>query len=367
MNTRTLLSVFALLALVGCHAEPPAAAIKTRLVDASLSTDEMREHVDRELDFGFYRRRLNTKDHAAWQIVHGTLAYEKEFLIEADGKTVKAIDYVLGGGQMNGWSLERGDLLDEASGRYGVRSVLQLGSKIGQGHPDQWLGYLQECDLPLDDKIMIDGQAYTVDDWVEQIKRDVHRNPNGEFSWTIMALTHYRPTTDTWIAGDGAEWSIPRLLERELEAGIDGVACGGTHRMVGLTHAYNRHKAAGEPIEGVWKEVEDLIEECKAGCQKYQNPDGSLSMNFFRRPGQATEIGDKLHSTGHQFEFLVVSMDDEELQQEWVRRAALSLTDMLRKTHAVPLECGGLYHGLRGLALYRERMWGPKTYPTSDT
>jgi hypothetical protein len=267
---------------------------------------------------------------------------------------------------MNGWSLERGDLLDEASGRYGVRSVLQLGSKIGQGHPDQWLGYLQECDVTPDDKVMIDGQEYTVDDWVEQIRRDVHRNPNREYSWTLMALTKYRPTTDTWMAGDGTEWSIPRLLEIELEEGIEGVACGGTHRMVGLTHAYNRHKAAGGAVEGAWKKVEDLILECKAGCEKYQNPDGSLSMNFFRRPGMATEIGDKLHSTGHQFEFLIVSMSDEEIQQEWVRRAALNLTETLRKTHAVPLECGALYHGLRGLALYRERMWGAKSYSPDD-
>jgi hypothetical protein len=89
-------------------------------------------------------------------------------------------------------------------------------------------------------------------------------------------------------------------------------------------------------------------------------------MNFFRRPGMATEIGDKLHSTGHQFEFLIVSMSDEEIQQEWVRRAALNLTETLRKTHAVPLECGALYHGLRGLALYRERMWGAKSYSPDD-
>lgn len=347
--------------LTGCDSKPPAEA-RERLVDKKLSPEELRQHIDRELDFAFHHRRLNTTDHAAWQIVHGALAYEQEFLIEADGKTVRAIDYLLTGGKMNGWSIERGDVLDEATGRRGVRTVLELGSKIGQGHPDQWLGYLQDCDLPIEATVMIDGHAHTVADWVEQIERDVYRNPNREFSWTLMALTKYRPTTHTWKAADGSEWSIARLLEIELEEGIEGVACGGTHRMVAITHAYNRHKEAGHPIDGVWKRAEVLIKDCKQNCRKFQNPDGSLSANFFTRPGQAIEIGDKLHCTGHQFEFLVVSMSDDELQQDFVRRAAINLTETLRKTQRVPLECGALYHAIRGLALYRERLYGPKEY-----
>ncbi len=351
--------------LVGC--EPAPVAKKPTLVDASLSQDEMRGHVDRELDYGFFQRQLNTKDHAAWQIVHGVLPYEKEFLIEADGKTVRAIDFALSGGAMRGWTLERGDLLDEKTGRYGIRTLLELGSKQGQGHPDQWLGYLQDCGVTIDDKVLVGGNTYTVNDWVEQIERDVHRNPNQEYSWTLMALSKYRPTTHKWKATDGSEWSIAKLLEAELDAGIESTACGGTHRMVGITHAFNRHKAAGEPIEGVWKRAEALIKDCQKGCREFQNPDGSLSSNFFRRPGHASEIGDRLHATGHQFEFLIVSMTDEEIKQEWVRRAAVNLTETLRKTQKVPLECGGLYHALRGLALYRERMWGKKTYEVEKT
>jgi hypothetical protein len=365
---RSAMTRFALLVLLcslvaGC-APPAVENSQPPLTEVSLAQDDLLAPIDRELDFGYHNRRLNTKDHAAWQIIHGALAYERNFLIEADGKTVPAIEYALAGGQMNGWSLSEGDLLDPETNRHGVRSKLELGSKIGQGHPDQWLGYLQDCDLKLDEKIIIDGKTYTLADWVEQIERDVPRNPNNEFSWTLMTLTKYRPTTHTWTASDGKEWSIDRLLEIELEGGVEGqgIACGGTHRMVGITHAYNRHKAAQEPIEGVWKKAEELITRCQESCRKYQNDDGSFSVNFFRRPGTAIEIGDKLHATGHQFEFLVVSMSDEELKQEWVRRAAVNLTETLRNTHKVPLECGALYHALRGLALYRERLYGEKTY-----
>jgi hypothetical protein len=351
---------------LGCEPEAPVAK-KPKLVDARLTQDEVRDHIDRELDYGFHQRLLNTRDHAAWQIIHGVLPYEKEMLIDADGKMVRAIEFAMNGGAMKGWALQRGDLLDEKTQRYGVRSTLELGSKSGQGHPDQWLGYLQDCGVGIDEKLIIDGKTYTVDDWVAQIERDVHRNPNQEYSWTIMALTKYRPTTHTWKAADGSEWSIAKLLEAEIEAGIESSACGGTHRMVGITHAYNRHKAAGHKIEGVWQRAEKLIEDCKNGCRDFQNPDGSLSSNFFRRPGQASEVANRLHATGHQFEFLIVAMDDEEIKQDWVRRAAINLTETLRKTQKVPLECGALYHGLRGLALYRERMWGKKTYATEKT
>jgi hypothetical protein len=356
-----LLAAMGTVALVGC--EPTADdGVASKLTTVSLSQDELLAHIDRELDFGRNERRLNTKDHAAWQIVHGALAYEREFLISADGKTVPAIEYALNGGTMNGWSLETGELLDKEQGRYGVRSVLELGSKIGQGHPDQWLGYLQDCDIQIDEKVIVAGKMHSIADWVEQIERDVPRNPNQEYSWTIMALTKYRPTTHRWTASDGKEWSIDRLLDVELKGGIEGATCGGTHRMVGITHAYNRRKKEGSPIEGVWKEAEDLILECKEGCKEFQNSDGTLSAGFFRSGKQAIEIGDKLHSTGHQFEFLVVASTDEELKQEWVRRAAYSLTETLRKTQRMPLECGALYHALRGLALYRERIYGPKEY-----
>ncbi|HTN75490.1 MAG TPA: ADP-ribosylation factor-directed GTPase activating protein isoform b, partial [Pirellulaceae bacterium] len=187
------------LLLVGCQPPQPV----TKVTEVSLTTDELRDRIDSELDFGRDQRRLNTKDHAAWQIIHGALAYERDFLIDANGRTVRAIEYAMNGGEMKGWSLQRGDLLDADTQRYGVRSVLELGSKVGQGHPDQWLGYLQDCDIKPEEKILIDGQTYTVNDWVEQIERDVPRNPNQEFSWTLMTLTKYRPTTHKWIASDG--------------------------------------------------------------------------------------------------------------------------------------------------------------------
>ena len=52
---------------------------------------------------------------------------------------------------MKGWNLRRGDLLDESTMRYGIKSLLESGTKTGQGHTDQWLGYLSDCQLALDE------------------------------------------------------------------------------------------------------------------------------------------------------------------------------------------------------------------------
>jgi hypothetical protein len=42
-----------------------------------------------------------------------------------------------------------------------------------------------------------------------------------------------------------------------------------------------------------------------------------------------------------------------------MERAVLRLCAMLDSTIEIDLECGGIYHALAGLKLYRERRFGP--------
>jgi hypothetical protein len=53
-----------------------------------------------------------------------------------------------------------------------------------------------------------------------------------------------------------------------------------------------------------------------------------------------------------------MSLPDEELKAPWMERAALFLCDLLDATVDEDLECGGLYHAVHGLILYRERLFG---------
>jgi hypothetical protein len=373
-------------AVAGCggKAESPAAAAATPVANrgggasegADLPTEqEILRQIDDALEYTFDHRRLSVgstaNDQAAWQIVHGALAYKREFLVSDGMRDVSAVEYILGGGKMKGLDLRRGDLLDnnasdknasdKATKRYGIATVIAE-DKMGQGHADQWLGYLSDCHLPLDEPIIVEGQTHTIADYIDQAKLDVHKNTTLEFSWTLMALTAYYPTDYTWKAGDGSEWSIAKLVEIELGHNLDSSACGGSHRMTALTMAFNRHVAAGKPVTGVWKKLEDRIHECIDKAHQFQNPDGSLSTNYFGRPGKSADLAVCMGSAGHVMEFLATAMDKKDLEQPWVKRAVLDVCKTFRKTKPVDVECGALFHAAHGLVLYREKVFGPRTF-----
>lgn len=344
----------------------PAASDTTDLP----SDEEILKQIDDALEFTYERRRLSVNEQAAWQIIHGALAFKREFLVRAGDKDVSAVNYVLAGGKMPGWNLRRGDLLDEATQRYGVKALVDEDKK-GQGHCDQWMGYLSDCKLPIDETIVVEGQNHTIQDYIDQIKLDVVENPTQEYSWTLMCLTAYYPTDYAWKAKDGSDWNIEKLVEIELGHDLNESACGGTHRMTGLTMAFNRHVAAGKPLEGQWKKLAERIEECQGKAKEYQNDDGSLSSNYFGRPGKAADLALAMGSAGHVMEFLATSMSKEELEQPWVKRAVLDVCKTFRKTKAVDVECGALFHAAHGLVLYREKMYGPRTFgkeaPAAET
>lgn len=329
------------------------------------SDEEFLKQIDDVLDFTYDKRRLRLQDQAAWQIIHGSMAFGRQYPVLDGDKEVSAVDHVLSGGAMNGWNMVQGDLLDEKMGRYGVRSIMEAGTKTGQGHADQWLGYLSYCNIPLTEKLVVEGKDYTLEDLLLQAEKDVHRNALREYSWTLMALSVYRPTDYKWVAGDGQEWSIEKLVEIELEHSLDSSPCGGTHRMVGLTMARNRHLEAGGELEGVWKKCDDKIRECIEKARQYQSPDGSLSSNYLQRPGKSADLASSMGSAGHVMELLATAMTKEELQQPWVKRAAYKVTELFRKTKPIDMECGALFHAAHGLILYREKMYGPRTFPAA--
>jgi hypothetical protein len=326
---------------------------------------EILKQIDDALEYTYDHRRLSVgpsaNDQAAWQILHGALAFKREFLVNDGKNDVSAVDYILAGRKMKGMDLRRGDLLDEATKRYGIATIIAE-DKMGQGHQDQWLGYLSDCRLPLDEPIVVEGQMHTIADYIDQAKHDAHKNANQEYSWTLMALTAYYPTDYSWKAGDGSEYSIEKLVEIELSHNLESSACGGTHRMTALTMAFNRHVAAGRPVTGVWKKLEERIAECVEKSRQFQNSDGSLSSNYFNRTGKSADLAVCMGSAGHVMEFLATALDKEKLQQPWVKRAVLDVCKTFRRTKPVDVECGALFHAAHGLVLYREKVFGPRTF-----
>ena len=71
---------------------------------------DLQARLDAAIQYTYEHRHLSTKDQAAWQVVHGALAFGRDFKIyDPEGKLVPAIAYLLDGGQMRGWVLRKGD------------------------------------------------------------------------------------------------------------------------------------------------------------------------------------------------------------------------------------------------------------------
>src|SRR5882762_6881386 len=114
--------------------------------------DALRTRIDDAISYSANQRLMNTRDQAAWQIVHGLEAFGRDLKIESDGQVVGALDYLFQGNPLKGWVLRPGDK--------GLIAVLEAGSKTGEGHPDQWLGYLSQCGVQLDDPLVVGGKTY---------------------------------------------------------------------------------------------------------------------------------------------------------------------------------------------------------------
>ncbi|MEW4454194.1 ADP-ribosylation factor-directed GTPase activating protein isoform b [Bremerella sp. JC817] len=362
-----LFVLLCLISLASCRPMPPELSQNALPISAGdkIEPEQLRDRIDQVLDFTLQHRHLNTQDHAAWQILHGSLAYGRVFPVTHDGESISVVDYLCKGGVMNGWTIERGNKLltqDESEEVYGMRAVTEPGTRSGQGHYDQWLAILSQCDLPADTKFVVGPDTFTMTNFVQQVQLDSSRNHLREFSWTLIGLTKYFPTDHSWTDSSGKEWSITDLVQTEVEQGLENGACGGTHRLIGLSMALKRRKQAGLPIEGPWADAEQLIQQSIVNARQYQNPNGALSVNYFQRPGSSPDLAENLGTTGHTLEFLSIALTDEELQEEWVRRAASYQCEVFERTEGVSLECGALYHAAHGLVLYRERVYGSREY-----
>lgn len=298
-------------------------------------------------------RELSTELQGAWQIVHGILAFGEQFTVLHESVTVPALDYLLEGGTLQGWKLR--------PGKNGITALVEEGSVLGQGHQDQWLGYLSQCGnsgVPLETPLIVGETSATVNDLLRQAQADLHAGQ--EATWTLMAFATYLHEDNKWETSNGETWDLSRVIEMELNADLHSSACGGSHRLYGLATAVNtyrsRHPEVGETLPEPWNTAEHTIATNIDLSRRFQQADGSFSTQFFARPASSVDVFAKLSSSGHIFEFLAIALPSERLQEPWVLRAADRLVTTLEQTADIDIECGALYHAAHGLLLYRNRL-----------
>lgn len=305
---------------------------------------------------GLNRRRLDAQVNAAWQIMHGVIPYGLELQIDTpDRGLCGAIDYAFHGGTLMGFELMAGNEPLPSTGRIGLKARLEPGSYIGQGHVDQWLAIFAMANIPLDSELQIGQQQFTLLDWARQAQYDVTRNLLDEYSWTLIAMTHYFPDEPRWLAADGREVSWEDLVSIELDYDLDTSPCGGAHRLVGIARALQSKQRLQLADSPTWQLAQQRVEQSLATLQANRSATGALSSYYFTRAGRTADLSAELASAGHLFEVAAIAMTDEQLEARWLEQAAERLCTLLEQTSHVELECGALYHALHGLKIYRDR------------
>lgn len=354
---KSIVFLLSAICLVSCAPTVTHDSVATTDIRSEKSDSSIMDigRLDATLERELNRRQLSLQRHAAWQIMHGFLPYGDRLKVLNNNQPVNLLQHLLSGGAMLGWDLYPGDAIPSTK-RKGIITRLSEADYYGQGHVDQWLAIFAQAGVPKEAEIRIGDNTFTIEDWLRQSQYDVSRNVTAEYAWTLIALSHYFPTERSWTARDGNKWDWETMVEFELNEDLVTAACGGTHRLEALAMALDTHLANGGKLEGVWLATRQRLDAEIDKVRRWQNRDGSLSSHFFERPGATADLVQRLSSSGHLFEFVVIAAPDEMLRERWVQRAAQRICELLDLTTEQELECGSLYHALNGLRVYRDRL-----------
>lgn len=299
----------------------------------------------------YYRKPLNTVEHNPWELMHGMLAYELHSRVRdggPQGPYMTAVGHLC----FNRTSKRQRMMVLDADGAIDV----QIGVGL-QGHKGQLLAMLAQCNVSPDYPIRVEDEEFTIHDLIEAEKRSCQSQT--ELTFKLIGLGHYLDSDATWLNYLGETWDIPRLIKEEREQPIRGAACGGTHRLAGLSLAFRRREARGEPVDGEYAEAEKFVRKYQNYAFRLQNDDGSLSTEWFRGPGDEEDIDRRLRTSGHLVEWLVYSLEDQELRSYKTIRAVNYLTQLLAKNADHEWHLGSIGHAIHALVLYDKRVFRP--------
>lgn len=308
--------------------------------------DALRQRIDAAID-QVQRREVQTS-HGFWTVFHALLGVgaDLELVDPITGKKVSAIDHISGGGELRGMRF-----IPTPAGL-----DVQIGPLfVGQGHADQFVAEMLQVGVAAEHSFLVDGRQYTLMDFIRHTQSRVRVTEDQELSWAIVAIGQCLGTDVQWTNRFGESLRFEDLVRYELAQDVEGAACGGTHRLFGLHWVYQLHLDSGGASTGVWQEVAEKTSHYQDRARELQNPDGSFSTDFFRGPGSVGDMQQRINSSGHIFEWLALSLSDEQLQASWVREAANALSLMILEIQSSPMEGGTLYHAAHGLRLYRAR------------
>ncbi len=298
------------------------------------------------------RRYLDVQQeppYTPWQIMHGVLALRENYVLRRGNQYIRATDYITSG------PVFMGDCWFQRTSTGGRARPYNDVPYAFEGHINQFLALLSMSNLPLDHEIRVaDGGTVTMQDMVNTAQSTA--NAREEITWTLWFLTHYTDQLSQWTNNEGEAWSIERMLRIQIDDAPYTAPCGGCHGLFALAYARNAYLVQHGELRGAWLEADQKVQRFISMAQTMQNGDGSFSSKYFKSRGAATDLDERIRTSGHMFEWLMMALPTSRLEEEWVRRGAARIaTDLINSVND-DTELGGMYHACHSLVLYQQRM-----------
>lgn len=294
----------------------------------------------------YLNRPEATVQRSPWAVMHAIIPFGVESTLKADGRTVNAIGWMCFNGSC------RGQRIFQVTPT-GFKPALGAGL---QGHEGQFLAILAQSKVAPEYPLQVGRKRYSVNDLIDYEMKTCKSKT--ELTFKLLSLSHYLPSDAQWQNEQGETWSIEKLVEEELAQPIVGAACGGTHRLMGLSYALNQRRAEGFPIEGHFARAQVFLNDFIDYAWTLQNPDGSFSTDWFEGRANQSDMQRKLQTTGHILEWLIFVLPEDQLQSPRVVRAVEFLLYCLVDQRQVDWKIGPRGHALHALSLYEERLFG---------
>ncbi len=282
----------------------------------------------------------STTVRSPWAVMHAILPYGSEYEMISGDRRVNAIGWVCHNGMCR---------TQQMFTPRGNSFIPNVGDGV-QGHEGQFLAILAQSNVPLDYPIQIGKNRFTVEDLVfHEMSTCKERS---ELTFKLIGLSYYLDANKTWRTKDGKVWSIPKLIQEELAQPIVGSACGGTHRLMGLSFSLQQRKLQGFPINGQYARAANFIQDYVEYTWRLQNPDGSFSTNWYESRGNEPSDERKVQTSGHMLEWLMFTSSEAEIQQPRVDKAVDFLLSKIYDRRDEKWPIGPRGHATRALALY---------------
>ena len=330
--------------------------VEVQLPPLTKSQLALRSHVRRVLKH-YYDHPMNTRDRSPWELIHAALSYEIHSRVlqgGPDGKPVSAVGWLCFNQPCRKMKLmyvnDEGDL------------QVRVGPAL-QGHRGQLLAILAQSKVSSEYPMLVDGHEMKVKNLVRDEMATCY--PRTELTFKLIGLMYYLDSNTQWVNDQGMAWDLRKLVSEEIRQPIRGAACGGTHRLSGLTLAYKTRQQRGEPVDGVYQQAQRFVAQHQLYAYRMQNPDGSFSTNWFQGRENKDDIDRKLKTTGHILEWLLYSATDRELKSPRTARAVYYLANLMYTNRYRDWEAGPLGHSLHALMLYDRMMFSQYDEPSN--